>query len=85
MLWGKPQEILSQAFGTETDYEVGSRGVKCRLLVPITVTGNRSFYIFPPIIIYHFMKAYFENCWNLLDNEFLNNTDQLSTTDIKPG
>lgn len=66
MLQGKTLEILSKEFGTVMLCEVDFRGVKCRLLVPITTTVNN--FVFFPRIISCFMKGYFENCWNLLNN-----------------
>lgn len=76
MLQGKTLEILSEAFGKVTVYEVGFRGVKCGLLVPITATVNNS--VFFPRIISRCMNGYFENCWNLI-----NNGDQLNIIEIK--
>lgn len=74
-----------------TVYEEGFRGVKCRLLVPITSTMNNLIsHKIPPhhhpapssshLALY---EGLFRKLWNLLYNGFLNNRDQSSITEIK--
>lgn len=53
MLQGKTLEILSKEFGTVMLCEVDFRGVKCRLLVPITTTVNNFVFFSQNHFLFH--------------------------------